>query len=133
MFAFWMTLWYPNQVDNHMPLCSKKTLAAFGTLLALACLIVPYRETHASIERTSDALARRISTQEQGFMFLPSFIKNSGRWISVDRRHERWVRLDRAHYATQIGVVGVIGVFDYLLLCVWLPGRKRRSNDEFPT
>jgi hypothetical protein len=108
--------------------CGKRILAGFGLLLAAAILAVPYREADVVVtqEGRRATFATRTTTVNEGYMFLPRFLKRRGDWSSPLTRAERHTALRTGLYTAEIGVVIILGIGDYLIFCRWL--RRRRGG-----
>jgi hypothetical protein len=111
-----------------MPLkkCRRRALLFFGALLIAAVAAVPYRETHVTVsqEGRRATFATKTTTVAEGYMALPRFLSRQGDWSSAYTREELKVELRTVLYAAEIGAVVVLGILDYLFLCLWRP-RKR--------
>jgi len=110
--------------------CGRKILGIFGGLLIIAILFVPYRETHIVYSPgPSRLLARRVTTEQRGYILLTRFLKTRGRWVSEKTKEERLRTLNKTMFAAEIGGIFIVGAFDYLLFCLWL-GRKKRQHEN---
>lgn len=97
----------------------------FGLIALLVVLFPPYQETRISrTQARGSVLVRKVTTGGRGLMFLPSFLKVRGVTLSNRGREERRVVLDGRFLAGEFGVIAVLGLFDFFVLC----GLRRRSN-----
>lgn len=98
--------------------CRKRVLRVFGLIALLVLLFPPYQETRISrTQARGSVLVRKVTTGGRGLMFLPSYLKVRGVTLSNRGREERRVVLDGRFLAGEFGVIAVLGVFDYFLLC----------------
>jgi len=98
--------------------CRKRVLRIFGLIALLVVLFPPYRETRINrYQERGSVLVRRVTTGERGFMFLSRFLKLQGRTISEKTGEERRIALNKSFFLGEIGVIAVLALFDYFVLC----------------
>jgi hypothetical protein len=103
--------------------CRKRVLRIFGLLTLLVLLVPPYREIRINrYQERGSVLVRRVTTGGRGFMLLPQFLKLRGQSISGKSREERRISLNESMFFSELGVVAILGLFDYFVLCSF---RKR--------
>ena len=106
--------------------CRRRAFLFFGALFVAAVLAVPFRETHVTVsqEGRGATYAKKTTTVADGYMFLPRLLNRQGDWSSASTREELKVELRALLYAAEIGAVAVLGILDYLFLCLWRPRRR---------
>jgi hypothetical protein len=101
--------------------CPKKILLAFGSLLVLAALFVPYRVRKVSYETDPQTrLIMRRVFYDRGFMFLPGYLAAKGREPAKKDAAGKYYSLDRKVLAAEFSLIVFLGVLDYLLFCLFL-------------
>jgi hypothetical protein len=114
-----------------MKACRKKVLGIFGMLLVAALLFVPYHQTRVNIYRSSSSvIARRVTTQTDGHMFLLRFLKLRGHWVANATGEQRNMIFNKTLFIGEISAILSLGIFDYFLFCLWL-GRRRAVAKKF--
>ena len=113
--------------------CRRRVFLFFGALFVAAIFAVPYRETHITVaqEGRRAAYAKKTTTTAEGYMFLPRFLDRRGHWSSAYTREELKVEMRTALYAAEIGAVIVLGILDYLFLCLWRPRKRYSARPDF--
>jgi len=110
--------------------CRKRVLRVFGLIALLVVLFPPYQETRISrTQSRGSVLVRKVTTGGRGLMFLPRFLKIRGVTLSSRGREERRVTLDGRFFLGEFGVIAVLGLFDYFVLCSW---RRRPKKPLSP-
>ncbi len=113
--------------------CRRRVLLFFGALFVAAIFAVPYRETHITVaqEGRRASYARKTTTLAEGYMFLPRFLNRQGKWASAYTREELKLQMRTILYAAEIGAVVVLGILDYLFLCLWRPRKRGVPTSDF--
>ena len=106
--------------------CTKIVAAIFGTLFLIALLSVPVTTKSSQIRQDPKSnIITRTTYPRNTTMFLPSYLTAKARAAEAGD-----IRLRSAQWTGTIGVVVVLGIFDYLVFCRLL--RRRRRVPEEP-
>lgn len=118
----------PDGTDGRRPdrgPCAKIVAAVFGTMLLVAFLAVPVTTTTARVRQDQGSnLVTRTTYPRKATMFLPQYLSARAR-----ARQGRAVELRAAQWAATMGVIAVLGLFDYFVLCRVLRRPRRPEED----
>lgn len=103
--------------------CARIVAAVFGTMLLVAILAVPVTTTTARVRQDQgSSLVTRTTYPRKATMFLPRYLSARAR-----PRPGRTVKLRAIQWTATMGVIAVLGLFDYFVLCRVLR-RTRRAG-----
>jgi hypothetical protein len=100
--------------------CAKVVAAVFGTLFLIALLAVPVTTTTSRLRQDQGSnIVTRTTYPRKATVFLPQYLSMRAR-----PRQGRTVEIRAAQWTATMGIVAVLGLFDYFVFCRVL--RRRR-------
>ena len=104
--------------------CAKVVAAVFGTMLLVAFLAVPVTTTTSRLRQDQGSnIVTRTTYPRKATMILPQYLSTR-----AHPRQGRTVELRATQWTATMGIIAVLGIFDYLVFCRLL--RKPRRPEE---
>ena len=105
--------------------CARIVATVFGTMLLVAFLAVPVTTmTSRTRQDQGSNLVTRTTYPRKATMFLPQYLSARAR-----RQPGRTVELRATQWAATMGIIAVLGLFDYFVLCRVLRRARRPEED----
>ena len=110
--------------------CAKLVGAVFGSLFLITLLSVPVT---TSVSRTrqdqGSNLIVRTSYPKKATLFLPAYLA-----MGREARRARSVRVRTTQWVVPMGIMIVLGVFDYFVICrlLWRPRPEEPEAEPVP-
>jgi len=106
--------------------CAKVVAAVFGTIFLIALLAVPVTTTTSRLRQDQGSnLVTRTTYPRKATVFLPQYLSMRAR-----PRRGGTVELRATQWAATMGIIAVLGIFDYFVLCRVLRRRRRPEEDR---
>lgn len=105
--------------------CGRVVAAVFGTMLLVAFLAVPVTTTTSQTRQDQGSnIVTRTTYPRKATMFLPQYLSARAR-----RPPGRKVELRATQWTATMGIIAVLGIFDYFVLCRVLRRTRRPEED----
>ncbi|NTU51763.1 MAG: hypothetical protein HGA94_04915 [Candidatus Aminicenantes bacterium] len=106
--------------------CARIVAAVFGTMFLVALLAVPVTTSTSRVRRDpSSNIVTRTTYPRKATMFLPQVLSMRAR-----PRPERTVELRAVQWTATMGIIAVLGLFDYFVFCRVLRRARRPEEDR---
>ncbi len=110
--------------------CAKLVLAVFGSLFLITFLSVPVTTTSSKTRQDQGSLlVVRTTYPRKGRMFLPAYLT-----MGREARQARGVSIRTTEWIVPMGIMLVLGVFDYFVVCrlLWRPRPEGHGPEPVP-
>lgn len=105
--------------------CARIVAAVFGTIFLIALLAVPVTTSTSRLRQDPGSnMVTRTTYPRKATMFLPMYLSKKAR---PDKSGA--VELRAVQWAGTMGIVAILGLFDYVIFCRVLR-RPRRDEDD---
>jgi hypothetical protein len=107
--------------------CTRVVAGVFGSLFAMAVLIIPCSRTISKTRPDpSGRLVYKTTVSKNTYLFLPQYLSARARTASGSDI----VRLKSRQWLAAMAIVAFLGILDYLLFCRLLGGNRRKRNSQ---
>jgi len=105
--------------------CVKIVAAVFGTMFLIALLAVPVMTTTSRTHQDQGSnIVTRMTYPRKATILLPQYLSMRAR-----QQPGRTVELRAAQWTATMGVIAVLGLFDYFVFCRLLRRPRRPEQD----
>jgi hypothetical protein len=106
--------------------CAKVVAAVFGALFLIALLAVPVTTTTSRLRQDQGSnIVTRTTYPRKATVFLPQYLS-----MRAHPRQGRTVELRATQWTATMGIIAILGIFDYFVFCRVLRRVRRPEEDR---